>query len=39
MSTGMSQRLGAKGLIRRFNPANDGVAKIPSDYFLIRIER
>lgn len=26
-------------LIRRFNPASDGTAKIRSDYFLIRVER
>jgi SAM-dependent methyltransferase len=26
-------------LIRRFNPASDGAAKIRSDYFLIRVER
>jgi SAM-dependent methyltransferase len=26
-------------LVRRFNPASDGTAKIRSDYFVIRIER
>jgi SAM-dependent methyltransferase len=26
-------------LIRRFNPASDGTAKIRSDYFVIRVER
>lgn len=26
-------------LVRRFNPANDGTAKIRSDYFVIRVER
>jgi SAM-dependent methyltransferase len=26
-------------LIRRFNPASDGTAKIRSDYFLVRVER